>query len=99
MFGMHNRFFATWALAAALVAAAFVMPASAACLSGGQARQAVNSGQALRAGAIRGIINAEIIGMKLCRAGGRLVYRVTVLKRNGKVGRIVIDAASGRKLR
>jgi uncharacterized membrane protein YkoI len=37
----------------------------------------------------------EIIHAVLCERGGRLVYVLTVLGRNGKVGQASIDAANG----
>ena len=46
-------------------------------------------------GAIRARGLSEVIGAKLCRAGGRLVYEVTVLAGNGNARRISVDAASG----
>ncbi len=39
--------------------------------------------------------HGEIIHALLCERGGRLVYVLTVLGRNGKVGQASVDAANG----
>lgn len=83
------------ALALALVAAG---PAAAQCLSGGEARQAVASGQAQPLGAIAAGIPGKIVRADLCRAGGRLVYELSVLSGN-QVRRMTVDARSGAVLR
>lgn len=73
--------------------------AGAQCLGPGETRDAVASGQAVPLAQVTGAIRArglgEVIGAKLCRAGGRLVYEVTVLAGNGNARRISVDAASG----
>lgn len=74
-------------------------PALANCLSGSQARQAVQSGQAVQLGAIAGRLGGEVVKAQLCQQGGRLVYIVGVLQSNGQVVQRVVDARSGRVLR
>jgi len=69
--------------------------AAAACLSGAERRQAVQSGQALRPGAIRRSVQGELLDLDLCWRGGRLVYVATVLGPGGAVRKLTIDAASG----
>src|SRR6202166_3270608 len=39
--------------------------------------------------------HGEIIHARLCERGGRLVYLLTVLARDGKVGEASVDAANG----
>ncbi|MEM1045181.1 MAG: PepSY domain-containing protein [Pseudomonadota bacterium] len=74
-------------------------PAAANCLSGGQARAAVQSGEAAPLRAVAGGVGGEVVKAQLCRQGGRLVYVVGVLQRNGQVVRRVIDARTGQVLR
>lgn len=66
-------------------------PAAAACLSQGEARAAVNSGQARPLGAVQGQAGGQIVKAQLCVEGGRYVYRLSVLV-NGKVTTKVISA-------
>jgi uncharacterized membrane protein YkoI len=70
------------------------------CLSKDQQRSAVGSGKAVAlAKAIRASKRrspGEVVRARLCQEdGGSLVYVLTVLSRNGKVTRTVIDAADG----
>ncbi len=75
---------------------AVVGPAVAAeCLSGAERRQAVQSGQAMRPGQLRRAVQGEMIDLKLCWRGGRLVYVATVLGAGGAVRRLTVDAFSG----
>ena len=92
------------ALGGVLLAAALFGPAPEAraqgCLSAAEARNAVQSGQALPLSrmlkAIRKAAGGEILPPpQLCDAGGRLVYYVNVLGRDGQVTQITVDAASG----
>jgi uncharacterized membrane protein YkoI len=39
--------------------------------------------------------HGEIIHAQLCEQDGRLVYLLTVLGRDGKVGQAIVDAANG----
>jgi len=84
---------------------ALLAPASAAerprlsCLSKEAQRVAVSSGKAVRlAVAIRNSKRrspGEVVRAQLCQDGNTLVYVLTVLARNGKVTRTVINAADG----
>ena len=73
--------------------------AAAACLSSGEQRQLIRSGQALRPGQIGRILNGEVIRIELCEARGALIYQVTVITGNGQVKRHIVDARSGRVIR
>ncbi len=71
-----------------------------ACLSQGDVRQAVASGQAVPLSGLLGQIRAAVGGdilpsPQLCNVGGRLVYIVNVLS-NGQVTRVQVDAQTGR---
>lgn len=66
---------------------------AAQCLSAGEARSAVNSGQARALGSLG--ISGKIVDAKLCQQGGRLVYVLSVLQ-NGQVRQITVDAKTGR---
>jgi uncharacterized membrane protein YkoI len=72
------------------------------CLSPEQRRAAVASHQATPlARAMRHAkarIGGEVVRARLCRSGNGLVYVLTVLARDGKVTRAIIDAASGKML-
>lgn len=84
----------------ALLAAFAGSPALASCLSQGEMREAVAAGQAIPAvnatraaqGAYPG---AEVTRVELCSAGGGLVYRITLLQRDGRVVQVDVDAGSG----
>lgn len=88
-------------LVAAGLAAALV-PASAAerdrCLSPQERRAKVAThaviplSKAIRALRVR---RAEVVRAGLCDQGGRLVYVLTVLGRDGKVMRATVDAGNG----
>jgi uncharacterized membrane protein YkoI len=89
-------------VAAGLLAAGLAVPETAAaeCLSQKEARSAVQSGQAVSLSRmVKGIQQAtggEILPTpQLCDAGGRLVYRVKVLRPDGQVETLTVDAASG----
>jgi hypothetical protein len=70
------------------------------CLSPGQARAAAQSGEIVPLsqiiGQIRSAARGEILPPpQLCSVGGRFVYIVNVLTRDGQVTRLTVDAASG----
>lgn len=44
----------------------------------------------------RSQVGGEAVRARLCRSDGGLVYSITALKRDGKVVRVFVDAASGR---
>jgi hypothetical protein len=66
------------------------------CLSADQAREAAQAGQVMPLSEILGQIQGEILpSPQLCNRGGRYVYVVNVLKPDGEVSRLTVDAASG----
>jgi hypothetical protein len=70
------------------------------CLSAGDARAAVQSGDVVPLSRVLGQIRAagggEVLPTpQLCNIGGRLVYMVNVLTRTGAIKRLVVDARSG----
>ena len=91
-----------WRLYSGVLAVAAVLwstPSMAECLSGAQARQAVQSGEAQPLGSVAGGLGGEVVKAQLCRQGGRLVYVIGVLQKNGQVVRRTVDARSGQVLR
>jgi uncharacterized membrane protein YkoI len=74
--------------------------AQAACLSGEQMREAVGAGHAVSgvvaSRAARDAVAGEIVRVRLCRQNDHLVYRVTMLHRDGRVGHVTIDGSSGK---
>jgi uncharacterized membrane protein YkoI len=68
------------------------VPASAQCLSQGEARQAVASGKAASLGSMKSAAGGEIVKAQLCVEGGRYVYRLSVLV-GGKVQTKVLNAS------
>ncbi|WP_050996512.1 PepSY domain-containing protein [Chelatococcus sp. GW1] len=93
--------FAAIALLAGL--ASFEAAAQGACLSPDETRAAVAQGgvvapqQAVSA-ARDAASGGEVVRAELCRQGGGYVYRISVLRRDGRVMRIVVDGGSGRVL-
>lgn len=93
----HMRKILTLSLILASLAAG---PAAASCLSQGEMREVVASGQvippvnATRAaqGAVPG---GEVTRVELCRGGGGFIYQITVLQRDGRVVQVVVDGATG----
>ena len=72
-----------------------------ACLTKAEQRAAVASHRAISLGraiksARRHGHHGEALRARLCHRGGRLVYVLTLLPRNGKVRRVTVDAANGR---
>jgi hypothetical protein len=66
------------------------------CLSQGEARDAVQRGDAIALSAIRGALGGgEVVSAQLCRGGNGLVYVVSVLGNDGAVKRVRVDARSG----
>jgi uncharacterized membrane protein YkoI len=90
-------------LAAALAAGSAIAPTSAqaqGCLSAKQTRSAVQSGDAVSLSRmvkkIQQATGGEILPTpQLCDNGGRLVYIVKVLRPDGSVETLTVDAASG----
>jgi uncharacterized membrane protein YkoI len=78
-------------------------PASAAesvrCLSRNEQREAIKDGRAVSLAmamhASRNRAPGELVRARLCLESGRLIYRLTVLPRDGKVRRTTVDASNG----
>lgn len=71
---------------------AVIAPASAACLSQGEAQQVVSSGKAAPLGSLRNKVQGDILTADLCQQGGGYVYVLTV-KNGGKVTKVTINAS------
>jgi uncharacterized membrane protein YkoI len=73
------------------------------CLSPSETRETVAARKlstpftALRTAA--GHAHGETLGMRLCRVSDDLVYEVTVLRRDGRVVKVVVDALTGKVVR
>jgi hypothetical protein len=69
------------------------------CFNRQEQRMAVHQGFAIRLGAALRSINArdgdELLRAELCRNKTGFVYVLTLLSRNGKVSRTIVDARSG----
>src|SRR3954452_15039567 len=69
------------------------------CLTRDQQRSALADGKAVPlAAALRNLrhrVPGEVVKARLCQDGDRLIYLLTVLPRDGKVRRAVVDASSG----
>lgn len=89
----------SWASQA--VSAAAERPERAGCLSTGEATEAVASRRAVAAAdaiglARRTVPNADVLRAALCSEPDALVYRITVLRTDGKLVRVTVDAPSGK---
>ncbi|MBN9020921.1 MAG: hypothetical protein J0H08_02240 [Rhizobiales bacterium] len=97
------RTLALAAVAALPLTGAVLVPAPAlaqGCLSAKETRSAVQNGQAESLSKmvkrIQKATGGEILPTpELCNDGGRLVYRVKVLRPDGSVETLAVDAASG----
>jgi uncharacterized membrane protein YkoI len=69
------------------------------CLSRAEQRAAIAAGQAISLATARQMLrqrmSGELVRARLCQESGRLVYRLTVLPRDGKVRQVTIDATNG----
>ena len=69
------------------------------CFNRQEQRMAVHQGLAIRLGVALRSINArngdELLRAELCRNKTGFVYVLTLLSRNGKVSRAIVDARSG----
>ncbi len=83
------------ALAAAFLAASGSATAGAACLDGAAQRAAIAAGQVVRPAEARRAAGGDLLELALCDENGRLVYIATVLRPDGAVSRVVIDARTG----
>jgi uncharacterized membrane protein YkoI len=70
------------------------------CLSSEQMREAVFAGHAIPAStatrAAREASAGDVVRVRLCHHDERLVYRITMLQRDGRVGHVTIDGSSGK---
>jgi len=70
-----------------------------ACLNQKERRALVENGTVLHLAAamyaVRGHVAGTLVRARLCRRAEGLVYVLTVLARDGKVTRVVVDAAKG----
>jgi uncharacterized membrane protein YkoI len=73
--------------------------AQARCLSESEQRQEVRSREVVRPGRLRRQLGGTVLDMRLCRDGGGLVWRATVLRPNGRVVHRRVDARTGRIIR
>ena len=69
------------------------------CLNTQDARAAIAQGRALALSHIKRApeanIDGELLRARLCEHDGRLIYFLTILKTDGKVRYMTVDAASG----
>jgi uncharacterized membrane protein YkoI len=69
------------------------------CLSRDQQRAAISERRALPLAtvrrAIRGRVPGELLRAQLCQEPQRLIYLLTVLARDGKVRRAIVEAKNG----
>jgi uncharacterized membrane protein YkoI len=90
-------------LLAGLLALATTAPSFGAdvgyCLNRVEVRAAVSSGKAVKLTvAVRSAkarLGGEVLRVKLCQGANGLVYLLTVLRRDGKVMHVTVDAATG----
>jgi uncharacterized membrane protein YkoI len=69
------------------------------CLTRDQQRTAITERRAVPLAAVRKSVRArvpgEMVRARLCQEPERLIYLLTVLPRDGKVRRVIVDAKSG----
>ena len=69
-------------------------------MSGEQMREAVGAGHAVPANAAtraaRDASAGDVLRVRLCHHHDRLVYRITMLQRDGRVGHVTVDGSSGK---
>jgi uncharacterized membrane protein YkoI len=69
------------------------------CLTRDQQRSAITERRALPLATVRNSVRAKVPGemvrARLCQEPERLIYLLTVLPRDGKVRRVIVDAKSG----
>ena len=91
------------ALVLTLLAPLSVVPADAEprmrCLTRDQQRTAITERRAVPLAAVRttvrGRVPGEMVRARLCQEPERLIYLLTVLPRDGKVRRVMVDAKNG----
>ena len=69
------------------------------CLTRAEQRAAILAGEAIPLATARQMLRqrmgGELVRARLCHESGRLIYRLTVLARDGKVRQVTIDATNG----
>jgi len=69
------------------------------CLTRDQQRTAITERRAVPLAAVRKAVRArapgEMVRARLCQEPERLIYLLTVLPRDGKVRRVIVDAKNG----
>jgi uncharacterized membrane protein YkoI len=101
---MRHAISLTFAAALSLMAsvAAYADDEAAACLSEAELRQLVNSGaivpQIYAFRTARSQSGGEVVNASLCPKDAGFVYRITTLTKDGKLGRIQIDAVTGKPM-
>ena len=69
------------------------------CLTRDQQRAAITERRAVPLAAVRKSVRArvpgEMVRARLCQEPERLIYLLTVLPRDGKVRRVIVDAKNG----
>lgn len=65
------------------------------CLSRREARQVIRSGVVVRPGRLTRRLGGKVLRLDLCQGGGGLVWVVTLLRGDGRVVDVVVDAQSG----
>jgi uncharacterized membrane protein YkoI len=91
------------AIGLAVLGSLSVMPAEAEsrmrCLSRDQQRAAIKERRAVPLAtvrrSVRGRAPGELVRARLCHESERLIYLLTVLPRDGKVRRVIVDAKNG----
>jgi hypothetical protein len=69
------------------------------CLSESQQRDEVRARNVVRPGRLGRRLDGEVLDIRLCRSGGGLVWRATVLRPDGRVVHRTLDARTGRVIR
>jgi uncharacterized membrane protein YkoI len=87
-----------------LVASMFAIPVEGAaaadrCLSRAEQRAEILEHKLMRLSKamteVKLRVGGDVVGARLCEQGGKLVYVLTVLARDGKVARETVDAVNG----
>jgi hypothetical protein len=68
------------------------------CLSGNEQRAAIAIGKAVPLASVMSALHLaprEVVKARLCQEPDRLIYMLTLLGRDGRVNRAIVDAANG----
>lgn len=89
--GLIRRLAAALALLATLATAG---TASAGCLGPDQQRAAIAAGRVISLGsALQSVGGGKLISARLCESGGGYVYVLTLLRQDGKVVHVTVNAS------